>query len=232
MILATIAFVAILAQRPTMLVYQETIVEFTDTDPNVLVSKKLGEIMERSGKVAPIVWHSSDPTIASAIKDGKIPGLPTTAKRPDVLSMARSLNATYVAFVQLNRTGAELKGKIEVHRARGGRMWANETTVSIMQNGRMDPENGAMSIANTWAIQLNANPFRDLPSRPMFENPEPSNPGVNVPSNLSLDKSPLENGKRALEDGRLVSAIALLQAPALLRRGTSTKGGARGRRRP
>ncbi|MEO7454187.1 MAG: hypothetical protein ABIV13_05425 [Fimbriimonadales bacterium] len=211
MILATIVAVAILAQRPTMLIYQETIVEFTDTDPNVLVSKRLGEILERSGKVAPIVWHNTDPHIQAAISEGKIPTLPTSAKRPDVFAMARTLNIPYVAFVQLNRMGAELKGKIEVYRARGGgSLWRNETNVSIMQNGRLDPDSGSMSVANTWAIQLNTNPFKDMPSRPVFENPEPSNPGTNLPTTVAIDRTPLESGKRALEDGRLVAAVALL----------------------
>ena len=211
MILETLAAVAILAQRPTMLIYQETIVEFTDTDPNVLVSKKLGDILERSGKVAPIVWHASDPLIQAAIQSGKLPALPSSAKRPDVFSIARSLDATYVAFVKLNRTGAELKGVIEVFRARGGRnLWKNETTVSIMQNGKMDPESGSISVANTWAIQLNANPFKDLPSRPIFENPEPSNPTVGPATTVSIDRTPLESGKKALEAGNLVAAVALL----------------------
>src|SRR5687768_9452170 len=79
-----------------------------------------------------------------------------------------------------------------------------------MQNGKMDPESGAMSVASTWAIQLNANAFRDLPSRPIFENPEPSKPTVGPPTTVSIDRTPLASGKKALEDGRLVAAVALL----------------------
>jgi tetratricopeptide (TPR) repeat protein len=211
MIPILIAAVALVAQRPTMLIYQETVVEFTDTDPNVLVSKKLGDILERSGKVAPIVWISTDPVIEAAIKGGKLPALPTSAKRPDVFTIARTLEATYVAFVKLNRTGAELKGTIEVFRSRGGRnLWKNDTNMSIMQNGRLDPESGAMSVANTWAIQLNANPFKDLPSRPIFENPEPSDPAVRPATTVQLDRTPLESGRKALSEGKLVAAVALL----------------------
>jgi tetratricopeptide (TPR) repeat protein len=211
MILETIAAVAILAQRPTMLIYQETIVEFTDTDPNVLVSKKLGDILQQSGKVAPIVWHQQDPTIQDAIKTGKLPALPTTASRPDVFSISRTLGASYVAFIKLNRTGAELKGTIEVYRSRGGgSLWKNDTNVSIMQSGKLDPESGSMSVANTWAIQLNANPFKDLPSRPVFENPQPSNTNVAPPTTVNIDRAPLESGKKALADGRLVAAVSLL----------------------
>lgn len=211
MILTAVAVLAIVAQRPTILIYQETIVDFTDADPNVLVSMKLGDILQGSGKVAPIVWHQADPVIQSAIQAGKLPALPTSAKRPDVFTIARTLDATYVAFVTLNRTGAELKGVVEVFRARGGRsLWKNETNVSIMQNGKMDPESGSLSIANTWAIQMNATPFRELPSRPMFENPTPSNPSTSPPTTVSIDRTPLASGKKALEDDRLVAAVALL----------------------
>src|SRR5688572_21396689 len=140
MIALIVAAVSIVAQRPTMLIYQETLVEFTDADPNVLVSTKLGEILEQSGKVSPIVWRQSDPIIQAAIQSGKLPALPTSAKRPDVFSIARTLDATYVAFVKLNRMGAELKGTIEVFRARGGRnLWKNDTNVSIMVSGKLDP---------------------------------------------------------------------------------------------
>ena len=66
MIALIVAAVSIVAQRPTMLIYQETLVEFTDADPNVLVSTKLGEILEQSGKVSLIVWRQSDPTIQAA----------------------------------------------------------------------------------------------------------------------------------------------------------------------
>ena len=211
MILETLAAVAILSQRPTMLVYQETIVEFTDTDPNVLVSQKLGEILERNGKVAPIVWNQADPLVQAAIQSGKLSALPTSANRTDVFSIARTLDAGYVAFIKLNRTGAELKGSIEVFRARGGRnLWKNDTNVSIMRDGTLDPESASMSVANTWAIQLNANPFKDLPSRPIFENPEPSNPNVTPPTTVNIDRTPLESGKKALEEGKLVAAVALL----------------------
>lgn len=206
-----IAAVTIGAQRPTMLIYQETVVEFTDTDPNVLVSRKLGANLAKNGKVAPIVWSQDDPVIIAAISEGKLPGLPTTAKRNDVLDVARTLGASYVAFLELKRTGAELLGKIDVQRARGGRsLWKNETKVSIIKNGRLDPDDGAQSIANTWTIQLNANPFRDLPSRPVFETPEPTDPGKAPATTVAIDKTPLANGKKALSEGRLVAAVALL----------------------
>jgi len=206
-----LAAVSIGAQRPTMLIYQDTVVEFTDTDPNVLVSRMLGVNMQQSGKVAPIVWSRDDPTVIAAISDGKLPGLPTNAKRTDVLDIARTLGASYVAFVELRRTGAELIGKIDVLRARGGRsLWKNETKVSIIKNGRLDPENGAQSVANTWAIQLNSNPFKDLPSKPIFETPELTNPGVAPTTTVALDRTPLASGIKALQEGRLVAAVALL----------------------
>jgi len=206
-----LATLAIGAQRPTMLIYQETVVEFTDTDPNVLVSRKLGVNLEKNGKVAPIVWSRDDPTVIAAITEGKLPGLPTTAKRSDVLDIARTLGASYVAFLELKRTGAEIIGKIDVLRSRGGRsLWKNETKVSIIKNGKLDPESGAQSVANTWAIQLNSNPFRDLPSRPIFETPDPTNPEVSPPSTVAIDKTPLASGLKALREGRLVAAVALL----------------------
>lgn len=206
-----LAAVSIGAQRPTMLIYQETVVEFTDADPNVLVSRKLGVNLEQNGKVAPIVWSSDDPAITAAIAAGKLPGLPTTAKRSDVLDIARTLDASYVAFLELKRTGAELVGKIDVLRSRGGRsLWKNETKVSIIKNGRLDPENGAQSVANTWAIQLNSNPFKDLPSKPIFETPEPTKPDVAPPTTVAIDRTPLASGVKALNEGRLVAAVALL----------------------
>lgn len=206
-----LAAVSIGAQRPTMLIYQETVVEFTDTDPNVLMSQKLGEILEKTGKVAPIVWHRSDPTISAAVDAGKLPGLPSSAKRPDVLAIARTVGATYAAFIELKRTGAELMGKIDVIRVNGGRsMWKDNTKVSIISNGRLDPESGAMSVAHTWAIQMNANPFRDLPSRPIFENPLPTDPGIIPSTTVAIDRTPLSSGLKALSEGRLVAAVALL----------------------
>jgi tetratricopeptide (TPR) repeat protein len=206
-----IAAVALVVQRPTMLIYQESVVEFTDTDPNVIVSKKLGEMLDKNGKVAPIVWTKDDPAIAAAVAGGKLPGLPAAAKRQEVLGISKILGASYVAFVELRRTGAELNGKIDVVRASGGRsLWKNETKVSVMNGGRLDAESGVLSIANTWTIQLNANPFKDLAARPIFENPAVSNPSFTPSATGSIDNTPLASGLKALEEGRLVAAVALL----------------------
>lgn len=211
MIVEVLATLLIGAQRPTMVVYQETVVEFTETDPNVLVSKKLCEILQREGKVAPVLWSTADPTVAAAITAGRLPTLPGSANRGDVLAISRTLGATYVSFVELRRLGAELIGKIEVLRVGGRSMWKTESRVSIMNNGRLDPDSGALSIANTWAVQLNTNPFKDLPTRPIFETPEPANPTIKHPSPASIDRAPFANGYKALEEGDLLTAVTLLR---------------------
>ncbi|MCH8275364.1 MAG: hypothetical protein IH851_11300 [Armatimonadetes bacterium] len=214
--------------KPLVLVFQERVTDFTAEEPNLSVMAALAQTLEDSGRVFIVIWSEQDPLMSAALESARMSSLPDKANRKDAFRMAGVLKADYVLICRAHlvtglgreppekhkevESGGLVEGRAELYRGRGGRpIWTNDETVSIVRDNKLDAENTALSIANTWTIKMIAGPFRSLPGGPGVETPAPGEPTVTHAPALPVDAAPLENGRRALDDGRIGEAVALLR---------------------
>ncbi|HET6644442.1 MAG TPA: tetratricopeptide repeat protein [Fimbriimonadales bacterium] len=205
-----LAAATLLTARPMVLIYQERVLEFTNTDNNIMVDAQMAKGLDAVGKVVPIVWSMNEPHIAAAVKSGAIKDWTQTPSHGDVFKVARAIDAEYVAIVQVLRKGGELNANIDLFRNRGGRsVWDNKVTVSIIRDGKLDAESGGMSIASTWVAQLDTIPFKNLPAQPALPTPDPGAGQITPNTNVQVDKTPLENARKAEKEGHWDAAVSL-----------------------
>jgi hypothetical protein len=215
MILAVaLAVVAPAAAKPTVMLFQERVVTFTERDLNLDVIGPLAKGLESTGKVTPILWSPTDPLISAAIKSGVLKTWPDKPSRQDVFRTSRSLGTTYVAFCKLEHRGGQLEGSIELFKGGSKPTWSSKASVSVIKDGRLDLESGVLSAASTWSAQMNSVPFKDLQGSQRVETPDPGDPSVIHSPIAELDKTPLATGRKALAEHRFAEAITCLRDAA------------------
>ncbi len=211
MMLPLIAALALAPAKPTVLIYQDMVIEFTDKDNNVLVAKEIASGLDAVGKVAPVSWEMSEPAVVAAIRSGAIRSWEATAKKDDVFKVSRAIGADYVVICKVLRKGGELEGDIQLYRGRGGRtVWDNNAKYSIIRNGKLDIVSGSMTIASTWVAQLDTIPFKDLPASRSLATPDPGIPTATHTPSVRIDSAPLASGRKALREGKLIEAVVFL----------------------
>lgn len=207
LLLATGA-VAFAQGRPLVLIYQVRLASFSEIDPNLIVDVALANALRDVGKVKPVLWSLDDPVIAEARRTGRLRDLPKNPNPGEVLRVAGTLNARYVAIVSVTHVGGLLDGAIDLYRD-GRKVWSDKANTAIVRDGEIDKQSTTLSVAQTWASKMNIEPFRDLVGTPDDVTPGP--PLVRLHPTQDAPAAAFELGMAALEAGRLVDAIVYLR---------------------
>lgn len=200
------------AAKAQIVVVQQRIQQFTDFDPNLDLLPVLASVLESTGLVSTVAWNESNPLITAAIADKQIKSFSDNPSHDDVFRFARAIRADFVIFCNARIEAGSVRGGVELFRGTGGRsIFKDENSVQIFIEGAIDKESSLLSIANTFATKLFAGPLKDFVRTTPLETPPPTGSIVTTTDLRPPDKTPFENGIRALESGRIAEAINLLR---------------------
>src|SRR5690606_30680307 len=138
-------------------------------------------------------------------EEGLIPRFKENPSDKEISDTAQKLRVKYVLTVQAYRYNGILFPRAylyEVGRNRpvwefGPENQGNVSSFVVNVNGQPDWIATSRSLANTWATQLNLEPFKDLARRdPTFNNVTGPGIGTTVPGGVAIDASA---GKEALD---------------------------------
>jgi tetratricopeptide (TPR) repeat protein len=208
-----LVFTGLSAQtKPFLLIAQQKVMEFTDLDPNYDLMRPLSRSLEKTAKVVPVIWSTSDSLVSAALRSGEIPSLPDNPGKDDLLRIAGKLKMDYAALCVIRRSGSEVEAQIDLYKKGVSKpIWSSQTRISILKDGVADSESSVMSVAETFATQLVTVPFKELPGVHLEGPVEVGNPTITPSSRSGPDREPLENGIKALRSGDIMVAIALLR---------------------
>jgi tetratricopeptide (TPR) repeat protein len=198
--------------KPLLLIVQDKVPDLAEKTAGLDVMRPMAEALDAAGKVVPVFWSKEDALVAAAVNSGEFRGWSDKPTLKDAAALARVLRAEYMVFCSVKRQGTDLAAKADLYKGRVPKpIWTSEYTVSIVKGGNVDIDSASISIASTFAAQLDSVPFRDLPGAPKIDTPPPADGSVKPAPRLEVDKSPYANGMKALIEGRVGDAVAFLR---------------------
>lgn len=200
------------AAKAQILLVQQRIQQFTEFDPNLDLLPVLANVLETTGSVTTTQWIESNPLITAAIADGQIKSFSNNPSQHDVFRFARGIRADFVIFCTAKIDAGAVKGTIELFNGTRGRsIFKDENSVQIFIEGTIDKESSILSLANTFATKLFTGPLKNFVKTPPLETPPATGSNVTTTNLRPPDKTPYENGIKALGAGKVAQAINFLR---------------------
>lgn len=243
LLLVFLAALAALAQSvPGIVIVQALVAGPEDSSLNVPIGHFLAQELRDGGRVEPIVWSLEDPVFRTAVGEKLVSEPRGNPTLDEVFQGATKMHADYVFVVSAWLDGEKVRARAALFR-RGGivwidpdakspgssnesaRAWAESALASIAPPSKVasefivsvaDPENGIRSLARTWAMKLQTEPFRSLPVEPLVGTPDPARGqipiGAEAPPLGSVDNRELLATLDAMvKEGRHASAVVAVR---------------------
>lgn len=208
------------AAAPKVLVVQLR-PDLKENQTHVLLNDLLAREIATANRVDTIAMGEFDLTFRKAIQDGLVRQVPERPTLDEAIAIAKTLGCEYVAMVESFAEDGSLKGKCALYRG-SRRIWQDNMQLGAMVSSGNDPDAAARSLARTWALKIDSEAFRDLPTKPRQETPDPM-PGdiAPVPAQAAAPPSDdaVDNARLFAEVDRLTRAGQRVQAIAVLRDG-------------
>ncbi len=209
---------------PEVLVVQIMRGEAPEESVELNLASEVADELSKEGRVVPIVWSLSDPVFRLSAEEGLIPRFKENPSDKEISDTAQKLRVKYVLTVQAYRYNGILFPRAylyEVGRNRpvwefGPENQGNVSSFVVNVNGQPDWIATSRSLANTWATQLNLEPFKDLARRdPTFNNVTGPGIGTTVPGGVAIDasagKEALDKAQELIEKGRTDLGVLYLR---------------------
>lgn len=201
---------AVMHARPLILVGQDYESDFTDVDPNLDVMRPLARALQEVRAADTVIWSQGDPLISTLIQAGAIKWV-EKPKLADLAKAAQELRAQHVLLCKATVSGLTVKAVVTLYDNRGARsLWSDTANTAVVTGDLLDRESTAITIGNTWCQKLMQGPLK-ADGGAVIRNPDPGDPAITPSVRTPIDKEPLANGLKALEEGRPVEAVALLR---------------------
>lgn len=200
------------------IIYQQRIAKTEDNpgDPNVNVDGIMAELLQKEGRVIPVVWGSGDPTFRSWTESHLLKDAPQAPEVSQLLAAARTVRADFVIVISAIKVEGRSVGSAMLYRASGGKpIWRDSRDFELQVAGINDWDNAALTLANTWVSVMGTGPFKDLRPRATLE--APKNP---LPKK---DPDPIPVPNPEPPPKQQPSAQILIQADALVRQGQDSE---------
>ena len=186
-------------------------------DPNVDIAQAISHEYDTSGRLNPIVFSLADPIFRAAVTAGDIKNAPENPKPRQIFDAAKKLGVEYILVVEAIRSGKAVKAKAFLYRDRH-EIWKDEENMSVTTKDILDPEGTSRSLARTFAIRMNAAPFKGMQDRPKMQTPtlqpgqSPTVAQGSAPISPETSDSQLTKNVEALVQAKKVeSAILMLR---------------------
>jgi tetratricopeptide (TPR) repeat protein len=156
---------------PTILIYQSRVPIKDKDDPNIDISKPIWQEYDQNGRLTPIVYSPSDPTLKSAVASGKLADPPIAPSDKQLFAVARKLGVDYVLVVQSQRVGKIVDASLKLFKDQR-QIWTDEDNLAVTLQDIIDPQSTALSIAHTFVLRMNATPLKGFADHPKAQNPQ------------------------------------------------------------
>jgi tetratricopeptide (TPR) repeat protein len=188
----------------------------------------LAEVIDKGGRVIPVVWSESDPLFRSYAEERLVSGPNINPTDGDIVKTARNINAKYVITLSATLIDGKLYGRATLNQTgRNGALWTygkNDDdavqSVAVTVNGEPDTQSSLRALAATMNEQINSGPWKDLTGRPVESDPTTTtDPGTTFVEavapppivDAAASKAVMEQAQKYIEGGRTDMAILLLK---------------------
>jgi tetratricopeptide (TPR) repeat protein len=132
---------------------------------NTDIATYISHEFDENGRLVPVVYSKTDPIFQAAITSGRLKDVPDVPTPREVFNTARTLGAEYILVVEPTGAGKSVKAKVRLY-LDGREIWKDEQEMSVSTQESVNPGDTAKSLARTFVLRLNAQPFHTLPDRP------------------------------------------------------------------
>jgi hypothetical protein len=194
------ALFAVLGQSapPLVLISQQLAPVEGERDVNVKWADALAESLVQKGKVKPIVWSKTDPTVRQWI-DNRTVDFEDPVTTDGLMTAARKVGATYVIIISgLRAESGSVTGAIMLFRPPSSRpIWTDTKQFEVQGS----IENTTMTFGSTWAAILSEGQFRGLRTvtPPSTQPPTETKPPIEVKPDTPVQPPQVADSSRALQ---------------------------------
>lgn len=162
------------AAPPKLLVFQRLSPPIDGVDANVACASMLAAELEAEGRVEPVVYSLTDPSLRAMLDERQVSTLKPAPSPEELRAFVKKLGFQYLLVISVQQAGPTVSGMAELYRGGGLKPeWTNAKQTAVQVGSMPSIDSSARSLASSWSALLATGPFKKLPSRPKAHTPDP-----------------------------------------------------------
>jgi tetratricopeptide (TPR) repeat protein len=149
-----------------VLIVQEQVRVGGSTEFNVPLANAVADTLSAQGRVTPIVWSLTDPLFRRASEAGILGKHPNHPTLKQALESGQKWGVKYVLYLSAVETGGSVKAGAALYADGVSKaLWEDQQQFGVQLGGKPDWDGTAKALAERWAVQLAAGPFKIYPPK-------------------------------------------------------------------